>query len=286
MIDAGIPLVGMDALVSNTLPVGGGLSSSAALEVGTGQALLTLAGLEMDPSRLALLAQKAEHEYAGVPVGIMDQTIVAGGKAGHAMLLDCRDQSKQFIPLDGKEVQVVVVNSMVKHELTGGEYAERRRQCEAGVLFFRQQNPEIRALRDVAITQVLAAQGKVNDVVFRRCRHVVSENARTTEAATHLGRRDYEEFGELMLESHGSLREDYEVSVPELDFLVEQATTVKGVYGARMTGGGFGGCIVALVQPRAVEPLRSHLTRTYMEKFGKKPASFVTSATAGVSVLE
>jgi galactokinase len=286
LIEAGIPLVGMDAMLFNTLPMGGGLSSSAALEVGTGQALLTLAGLKMDPGRLALLAQKAEHEYAGVPVGIMDQTIVAGGKAGHAMLLDCRDLSKQFIALDEKEVKVAVVNSMVKHELSGGEYAERRRQCEEGVRFFQRQNPEIRALRDVSLPQVVAAEGKLDDVVFRRCRHVVGENTRTTEAATKLGRRDYEEFGELMLESHDSLRHDYEVSIPELDYLVEESMRVKGVYGARMTGGGFGGCIVALVQPRAVAPLRDHLTRTYHEKFNIDPAMFVTVATAGVSVLE
>jgi galactokinase len=286
LIDAGIPLVGMDALISNTLPMGGGLSSSAALEVGTGLALLTLAGVEMDRGRLALLAQKAEHEYAGVPVGIMDQTIVAGGRAGHAMLLDCRDLSKQFIALDERDVRVVVVNSMVKHELSGGEYAERRRQCEEGVRFFQQQNPEIRALRDVSVAQVSAAEGKLNNVVFRRCRHVVTENARTTEAATKLGRRDYEEVGELMLESHDSLRHDYEVSVPELDHLVEHAMHVKGVYGARMTGGGFGGCIVALAQPRAVEPLREHLSKKYNEQFGKQPVMFVTTATSGVSVLE
>jgi galactokinase len=286
LIDAGIPLVGMDALISNTLPMGGGLSSSAALEVGTGQAMLTLAGLEMDPGRLALLAQRAEHKYAGVPVGIMDQTIVAAGRAGHAMLLDCRDLSKQFIPLDERDVRVVVVNSMVKHELTGGEYAERRRQCEQGVAFFKQQNPDIRALRDVSIVQVKAAEGKLDDVVFRRCRHVVTENARTTEAATKLGRRDYEEVGELMLESHDSLRMDYEVSVPELDILVEESMKVKGVYGARMTGGGFGGCIVALAQPRAVGPLTEHLTRAYGERFGRAPQVFSTSATPGVSVLE
>jgi galactokinase len=286
LIDAGIPLVGMDAMISNTLPMGGGLSSSAALEVGTGQALLTLAGLTMDPGRLALLAQKAEHEYAGVPVGIMDQTIVAGGKAGHAMLLDCRDLSKQFIPLDERDVRIAVVNSMVKHELSGGEYAERRRQCEEGVRFFQKANPEIRALRDVSVAQVADAEGKLDDVVFRRCRHVVGEIARTTEAATKLSRKDYEEFGELMLESHHSLQHDYEVSVPELDHLVEQSMKVKGVYGARMTGGGFGGCIVALVQPRAVDPLREHLTRTYADRFGKQPTMFVTTATAGVSVLE
>ena len=240
----------------------------------------------MDPQRVALLCQKAEHEYAGVPVGIMDQTIVTSGKAGHAMLLDCRDLSKKFVALDARDVQVVVVNSMVKHELTGGEYAERRRQCEAGVQFFRQQNPEIRALRDVSMAQVNAAKDKLDDVVFRRCRHVVSENARTTQAATKLGRKDYEEVGELMLESHDSLRDDYEVSVPELDFLVEHAMQVKGVYGARMTGGGFGGCIVALAQPRGIDPLREQLSAKYAQHFNKQPAIFVTSATAGVNVLE
>ena len=286
LIDAGIPLVGMDAMISNTLPGGGGLSSSAALEVGTGLALLTLAGMQMDPGRLALLAQRAEHKYAGVPVGIMDQTIVAAGKAGHAMLLDCRDLSKKFIPLDEKDVRVVVVNSMVKHELTGGEYAERRRQCEEGVKFFQRNNSSIRALRDVSIEQVHAAEGKLDDVVFRRCRHVVGENTRTTAAADHLAQCHYEQFGELMLQSHDSLRRDYEVSVPELDHLVEHAMHVKGVYGARMTGGGFGGCIVALVQPRAVEPLREHLTQKYADSFGKEPVMFVTTATAGGSVLE
>src|SRR5687768_7428800 len=260
LIDAGIPLVGMDALIANTLPVGGGLSSSAALEVATGQALLLLAGVEMDRGRLALLAQKAEHEYAGVPVGIMDQTIVASGKAGHAMLLDCRDLSKQFIPLDDREVKVVVVNSMVKHELTGGEYAERRRQCEAGVAYFRQQNPEIKPRRAAPMPMAEPAEGNLDPAVFGGCRHAVGETARATEAAALLMRQDYEEAGQLMVRSHESLRDDYEVSIPELDFLSDQAMTVKGVYGARMTGGGFGGCIVALVQPRSVEPLTEHLT--------------------------
>jgi galactokinase len=152
--------------------------------------------------------------------------------------------------------------------------------------YFRGLDPGVRALRDVSIAQVNAARGKLDEVVFRRCRHVVTENARTTDAAAKLGRRDYEEVGELMLESHDSLRRDYEVSVPELDHLVENAMHVKGVYGARMTGGGFGGCAVALVQPRAVEPLREHLTAKYESAFAKRPAMFTTGATAGVSVLE
>lgn len=286
MVAAGIPLSGMDCMMTNTLPVGGGLSSSAAIEVGTALALLAVSGAEMSPERIALLSQKAEHEYAGVPVGIMDQTAVASGKAGHAMLLDCRDLSKRFVPIDPKDLRVVIANTMVKHELTGGEYAERRRQCEEGVAFFRKSNPAIRALRDVTIEQVEAAKGTLPDVVFRRCRHVVSENARAAEGAEHLSREEYDAFGELMVQSHQSLRDDYEVSCPELDFLSAEAMKVRGVYGARMTGGGFGGCIVALTRPRAVEPLTEHLTGTYQSQFNICPTIFATTATAGASVLE
>jgi galactokinase len=286
MLAAGIPLVGMDALISNSLPVGGGLSSSAAVEVATARALLLLAGVEMDPGRIALLCQKAEHEFAGVPVGIMDQTIVASAKAGHAMLLDCRELTKQFVPLDTRDLRVVIVNSMVRHELSEGEYGRRRQECAEGVRFFQRSNPSVKALRDVSAPEVEAAEGKLPDVIYRRCRHVVSENARTLEAATQLGHRNYEDFGELMLKSHASLRDDYEVSSAELDFLVEQAMTVKGVYGARMTGGGFGGCIVTLTQPRAVEPLADHLKAAYPKKFRNEPAVFPTTPTAGASVVE
>jgi galactokinase len=286
LIAAGIPLPGMDCLISNTLPLGGGLSSSAALLVGTGKCFLALAGLDMDSQRLALLCQKAEHEYALAPVGIMDQTIIASAKAGTAMLLDCRDLGKQFVQVDEKELRVVVVNSMVKHELSGGEYAQRRKQCERAVEFFRRENPQIAALRDVTMQQVEAAKGKLDDVVLRRARHVVGEIARTTRFAALLGQRNYEQAGELMVQSHVSLRDDYEVSTPELDFLQEQAMTVKGVYGSRMTGGGFGGCIVALTQPRAAEPLMAQLDFVYRPTFGKRPESFVTTATGGASVLE
>ncbi len=286
MLGAGIPLPGMNALIVNTLPVGGGLSSSAAIEVGTAQALLALAGLQMDPGRIALLCQKAEHEYAGVPVGIMDQTAVASGKPGHAMLLDCRDLSKQFVPMDPNELRVVVINSMVKHELTGGEYAQRRRQCEEGVKFFQEADPSIKALREVTMPQIEAAKGKLDEMVWRRCRHVVGENARTTRAASKLEQKHYEEAGELMRQSHASLRDDYEVSIPQLDFLADEAMKVKGVYGARMTGGGFGGCIVALAQPRSIEPLKQRIVKVYYDQFGTTPHVFATTATGGASVIE
>jgi galactokinase len=240
----------------------------------------------MDPARLALLCQKAEHEFARVPSGLMDQTIVVFGKVGHAMLLDCRDMSKQFVPLDANELRVVIVNSMVKHELSGGEYAKRRKQCEEGVAFFAKENPGIKALRDVALKQLESARGKLDHVVFRRARHVITENLRTTQCAALLAKKEYESAGELLVQSHNSLRDDYEVSTPELDFLVEQSVKIKGVYGARMTGGGFGGCIIALTQPRAADALIQHLDKAYQDKFNKRPTSFVTTATAGANVLE
>ncbi|HYO10769.1 MAG TPA: galactokinase [Tepidisphaeraceae bacterium] len=286
LIDAGIPLPGMDCLISNTLPVGGGLSSSAALLVGTGRTILALAGLGMDDQRLALLAQKAEHEYAGAPVGIMDQTIVASARAGQAMMLDCRDLTKVFVPLDPRELRVVVANSMVKHELSGGEYGERRRQCEEAVRYFQKDNSSITALRDVSVTQVESARGKLSEVVFKRARHVVGEIARTSRYAVLLGEKQYDDAGQLMVQSHASLRDDYAVSTPELDFLQEEAMKVRGVYGSRMTGGGFGGCTVALVQPRAVEPLTQHLQKTFEAKFGIQPVVFDTQAAAGASVVE
>ena len=282
----GIPLIGMDVMLDNTLPMGGGLSSSAALEVGTIRSMLKLLDTDMDETRIALLSQKAEHEFALVPCGIMDQTIVASGRVGQAMLLDCRDNSKRFVPIDGNELRVVIVNSMVKHELSGGEYAERRHQCEEGVAYFKSIDPNITALRDVTMQQVLTAKDKLSDIVFRRCRHVVGENSRATEYATCLSTKQYERAGELMVQSHNSLRDDYNVSTDELDLLVVESMKVKGVYGARMTGGGFGGCIVALTQPRAVEPLTKHLNDVYPKKVGEQPGIFVTTATQGASVIE
>lgn len=286
LIGAGIPLSGMDALITNTLPQGGGLSSSAAIEVGSALSCLTLAGLTMDAHRLALICQRAEHEYAHVPCGIMDQMIVSSAQINHATLYDCRTAEKTYVVLDDKELRVVIANSMVRHELSGGEYAQRRQQCEAGVAFFQKSDPKIKALRDVTLDQLQSAKGSLDELVYRRCRHVITENARTTEAAASLSARRYERMGELMVQSHASLRDDYEVSCAELDFLSAEAMKVRGVYGARMTGGGFGGCIVALVQPRAVETLKQTLTASYQEKFGIAPVIFSTTATAGATVVE
>jgi galactokinase len=286
MLGAGIPLTGMDALLGGTLPMGGGLASSAAISVATAQAFLTLSGLKMDPSRMALLCQKAEHDFAGVPVGIMDQTIIASAKAGHAMLLDCRNLSRQFVPIDDRDLSVLIVNSMVKRSLCAGEFAARRRDCERAVAILREDSGSTGSLRDVTLKQVEAAHDRLGETLFRRCRHVVTENARTVEASTALGRRHYERLGELMYQSHASLRDDYDVSAPELDFLVEQMTNFKGVYGSRMTGAGFGGCTVSLVQPRALQAVTEHIRIAFEGRFSKIPDILATSATAGVSVLE
>jgi galactokinase len=221
-----------------------------------------------------------------MPCGIMDQTIVASGRQGFAMLLDCRDLSKHFVPIDAAELRVVIVNSMVKHELTGSEYADRRKQCEEGARFFQKGDPQVKALRDVNLKQLESAKGKLSDLVYQRCRHVITENTRTTDAATFLSKRQYEEVGELMVQSHKSLRDDYQVSVAELDFLVHEAMKIKGVYGSRMTGGGFGGCTVSLVQPRYVETFSKTIEQVYQSKFNIKPMVFATTATAGASVLE
>jgi len=290
MKQAGIPVTGMDAYMINTLPSGGGLSSSAAVEVGTGHAFLGLTGYNVEPMRLALLCQKAEHEYAGVPCGIMDQMIVANAQLGSAMLFDCRSFQRRPIPIDANDLRVVIANTMVKHDLTGAdgksEYAKRREQCETGVAYFKQQNSAVKSLRDVTPEMVAAAEGKLPDVVFRRCRHVVGETKRCQDAANALVAKDYELVGRLMNESHFSLDKDYEVSCEELNFMSAEARTVKGVYGARMTGGGFGGCIVALVQPRQSEALMAHLRTAYKARTNVDPVVFATSATSGAGMME
>ncbi len=286
----GVPLVGMDVLIDSNLPSGGGLSSSAAMEVGVGRLILALSGESMDNLPLALLCQTAEHEFANTPCGIMDQMIVASGVAGHAMLLDCRTKEPTFAPL-GNDATVVVVNSMVEHKLGGddhggvGEYEKRRKSCEAGVAYFQKQNPAITHLRDVTLEQVNAAKADLDDVIFRRCRHVVTEIDRCLKFAELLKAGDLTNAGRLMYASHASLRDDYEVSVEELDFLVDTASKLDGVYGSRMTGGGFGGCTVSLVKPAAAEKFLADIAAAFQAKYGKDPVRFATPATDGTAVI-
>ena len=226
----------MDTVVASDVPVGAGLSSSAALEVAMGLALLAVNGAEMDRVELALACQWAEHNYAGMPCGIMDQFISALGERGRALLLDCRDRTVRQVAMDGDGVRVVVANSGVKHALVGGEYGARRRQCAEAVAGLGRKFPAVRSLRDATMEMLEAARGGMDQTVYRRARHVITENARTVAFAGALERGDFAECGALMYGSHASLRDDYEVSCAELDVLVEIVRGAAGVYGARDDG--------------------------------------------------
>ncbi len=252
----GIPVSGPDILVGSDLPTGAGLSTTAALEISVGLALSTLAGADIDRTELALAGQEAEHQWTGTLCGIMDQMVVARGERDHALLIDCRSLELRAVPLALGDHVILVCDSGVKHELASSDYNQRRRECEQGVELLGAAFPGIRALRDITTTQLASRQSALPDVVRRRCRHVVTENERTTQAAAALAAGDLVTVGRLMNGSHASLRDDYEVSCAELDLLVETAQTQPGVLGARMTGGGFGGCTVNLdcasIEHRAV----------------------------------
>jgi galactokinase len=276
---------GFDAVVDANVPLGGGLSSSASFEVATANAVLFVNNQKLPLVDLALACQWAEHNYPGMPCGIMDQFISTMGQKGHALLLDCRDRSTRQVPLDDPDLRVVVSNSNVKHELVAGEYAARRHQCETAVAFIKRKAPAVKSLRDATMDILEDSRLGMDPVVFRRAKHVITEIQRTTDFAAALEKRQYKLCGELMYGSHASLRDDYAVSCVELDILVEIARTVTGVYGARMTGGGFGGCIVALCTAAAVEPLTAAIAREYPAKAkGKQATTFSTVASAGASV--
>src|SRR5215469_2149872 len=227
----GIGICGANLLVKGEVPIGAGLSSSAAIEVATALGLLWVGSRSLDGREIASICQQAEHQYAGTKCGIMDQFISCFGQADHALLLDCRSLDFEPLGID-REVRLVVCNTMVKHELAGGEYNRRRSDCEAGVLFLQKFLPEIWALRDVTLGELENFGKGMPEVTYRRCRHVVTENARVLSAAKALKQNDLQEFGALMAQSHLSLRDDYEVSCKELDVMVELGRTHEGVCGA------------------------------------------------------
>jgi galactokinase len=275
---------GFDAYVDTSIPLGGGLSSSAAFEVAAALAALSANARTMDPVQLALACQWAEHTYPGVPCGIMDQFISVMGRKGHAMLLDCRDRAVRHVPLADPEICVIVCDSQVKHALVTGEYRRRRTHCEMAAAHFKLRHGHVQSLRDVT-PALLDDDPPADPVTLRRARHVVTEIVRTARFADALQHRDYAVCGRLMYESHASLRDDYEVSSPELDALVEISRGVEGVFGARMTGGGFGGCTVSLCLPDAAAPLAAAIAQRYpLRSGGKQAAVFATAASAGASV--
>ena len=280
---AGISLPPFAAVIHSDVPLGGGLSSSAALEVATATLLEALTGVPLEPMAKVLLCQKAEHEYAGVPCGIMDQCASIMSKAKHALLLDCRSRLARLIPFAETEVVTLIINSNVKHALTDGGYAARRQQCETAARML-----EVASLRDVTMNDVEKARESLGDLLYRRARHVVTENNRTLAAAEAVQGGDWETLSRLMGESHASLRDDYQVSCHELDILVELAmdlTGATGVIGSRMTGGGFGGCTVSLVRRDTADQVTRCICERYHQLTGHTAAAFTTLPVDGARIL-
>ena len=280
----GVKIPALDVAFMSTVPLGGGLSSSAALEVCTATLMEAVTGKTIDPVEKALLAQKAEHDFAGVPCGIMDQFISALGREGHLLLLDCRTRQTQLVPMSDPSVALLVINTNVKHELSGGEYAERRAQCEEAA-----RNLGVKSLRDVTAEQLEKNKSKLSELVFRRARHVIGEIERTTHAAEGIRQSNWPTVGQFMYASHAALRDDYEVSCAELDAVVEIAEDIGykgGVYGCRMTGGGFGGCCVALVKADCVDAITKKIAADYKVKTGIEATIFSSRPAAGATIIK
>ncbi len=282
-LERGLQPAGLEAVLASNVPVGAGMSSSAAVEMAFAYAWNAFSLFDLSKDALALLGQHAENAYVGVNCGIMDQMISACGRAGHAMLLDTRTLERSYIPLP-ENIAIVVADSRVRRSLAGSEYNVRRAQCEQGVRLLREAGLDgIQALRDVTLEQLVQYGDALSPVVAQRVRHVVTENARVHATVVALQRGDLETVGALLKEGHASLRDDYEVSAPELDVLVETAWEVPGCYGARLTGAGFGGCVIALALADAVDELSAHLVARYAETFDREPAVYVVHPAEGVA---
>jgi galactokinase len=278
----GHPTPGASLLVRGEVPIGAGLSSSAAIEVASALALMSLNGAALPLPEVAKLCQRAENVFIGARVGIMDQFVSCLGKAGHALLLDCRSLEFKLIPIP-QNVRLVICNTMVKHDHANGAYNRRREECDEGVKLLSRWYPKIRALRDVSVEQLVQHKAEIPETIYKRCLHVVSENQRVLEGAQYLTDGDVERFGALMQQSHCSLRDLYEVSCRELDVMAEIAQSLNGYCGGRMTGGGFGGCTVNIVRASDAESFAAQISERYQVEIGIKPDVYVCSAANGAS---
>ena len=282
LLNSGYMLGGANIYISSEVPMGAGLSSSAAIEVSVADALLGSFGHEIEPLRVALLCQKAENEFVGVRCGIMDQFASSHGQAHRALFLDCRSLEYRAIHIpDG--IRLIICNTMVQREigLSEGRYNQRRAECEEGVRRLAEALPNVRALRDVTLADLEKYRNGLTNTVYKRCRHVVTENDRVAQMASALEADDTQSMGDLMAASHRSLREDYEVSCRELDLMVDLASKREGVYGARMTGAGFGGCTVNLVDAAVAGEFQKRVAAAYSAQTGRRPETYVCEASAG-----
>ncbi len=278
--EAGFSLQGWEGVLAGDVPIGGGLSSSAAMELATARAFAALGNWQWEPARMALLAQRAENEWIGMKCGIMDQMISASGKKDHAMLLDCRSLEIRLVSLP-PGTAVVIMDTATRRELVDSAYNERRSQCFAVAKFFG-----VPALRDVTMAQLEAKRAEIDPLAYRRARHIITENERTVEAAHAMEAGDAQRMGLLMDESHLSMRDDFEISRVEMDVMVEIAQCQTGCFGARMTGGGFGGCAVAMVTQESVAEFTKNVAASYEAATHLKPSLYVCSATNGAEIVQ
>lgn len=278
--EAGYPLKGLNVALTSDVPVGSGLSSSAAVEVAMAYAFQVIGGFELDGVTRALLCQKAENDFVGMNCGIMDQFIVSLGQRGHALLIDCRSLEYTPVPVPSG-CDVIICDTKKRRGLVDSEYNRRREECERGAAILG-----VKALRDVSLQELVSRRKDMDEITFQRCHHVVSENERTVEAVNTLGASDLKRFGELMNASHISLRDDYQVSCAELDAMVSAAWAQEGTLGARMTGAGFGGCTVNLVDVAHTEAFVQNVRQSYIRAIGVIPDIYVCQAEDGVRTLE
>jgi galactokinase len=282
--ERGLPVEGFDCVVSGDIPVGAGMSSSAAVEGGLVAALDHLFGYGLDRMEMALIGQKAEHTFPGVKCGIMDQFANLHGKKDQVMRLDCRSLAFEYFPFNFPGYKVVLCNSMVNHSLASSEYNVRRQQCEEGVKAIQVNHPGVKSLRDADMTMLEEVRDQVAAKVFDRCNYVIAEIQRVQDATTFLKQGNLQQFGELMYATHEGLSKLYEVSCPELDFLVSLARQREEVAGARVMGGGFGGCTINLVKAEKVTEYVAYIKSRYQDQYGKEPEVYVTTIEDGVSV--
>ena len=281
---SGRNLSGADLIVWSDVPIGAGLSSSAALEVSCAHALLTESGLPFDPIEIAQICQRAENDFVGMRCGVMDQYIACCGVAGHALLIDCRSLASRHVAI-APNLRLLIANSGVRHQHAGGEYNLRREACEEGVRLLSRYLGPIQALRDVTPQQLESKRRKLPELIYRRCRHIVTENARVLEAERALETGDFVACGRAMNASHLSMRDDFEITCPEVDMLAGLAQNVKGVYGSRMTGGGFGGCTISLIEASAIDKASQMLTDGYRIAMGRDVDIYVCAPSDGAQLI-
>lgn len=284
MLKRGHKIGGFNLVIDGDVPLGAGLSSSAAVECATAFALNELFGLGISRKELTSIAQKAEHEFAGVMCGIMDQFASMFGKKDHVIKLDCRTLDYEYEPLKMEGYKILLLNTNVKHSLASSEYNTRRQQCEEGVALVQKHHPEVKSLRDVT-PEMLEQYVKGHEETYRRCKYVVEENIRLLEGCEDLKRGDIKALGQKMFRTHDGLSKEYNVSCPELDFLVDAVRNNPNVLGARMMGGGFGGCTINLVKEEAIDGLVAYLSKAYSQEMGKELTPYIAQTEDGTSVV-